>query len=116
MPRIIFLGEEREVHPYRLLGVETLVPPGEPAGAAWVEAIVRGPYRLVLVSESVWLRSKEAVTGLASRLDRQAALTIVPDVSRPRSEHLALMRARTLKAIGVDTWSAAADRGQGKEP
>jgi vacuolar-type H+-ATPase subunit F/Vma7 len=116
MPRIIFLGEEREVHPYRLLGIETLVPPAEPADASWMDMIARGPYRLVLVSESVWLRLTEALTSFYSRLDREAGLTIIPDVSRPKSEHLALMRARTLKAIGVDTWTAIADRGQGKEP
>ena len=47
MPRMIFLGEETEVHPYRLLGVETLVPPGGAAGPAWERLAAKFPTPLL---------------------------------------------------------------------
>ncbi len=113
MGNILFIGEETESYPYRLLGLETLVPPGDWEDLSWVDTAARGEHAVVLVAEGTLRRRGEAVALLLERLGKRAALTVVPDLARERSEHLRFIRRATVRALGVDTWTADEDMRTG---
>jgi hypothetical protein len=116
MPEALFIGGELESYPFRLAGIATLVPAGEPDDPAWLAAALEGSHTLLFVSESVLLRGAAAVRELQSRLPAGAALTIVPDPTSSRSDHLRFMRLQTMRALGVDTWTADSDVNAGANP
>ncbi len=113
MSKALFIGEESETYPFRLAGVETLVPDGEPQDPAWVGRVYREEHSLLFVSEAVLRHRPAAVSGLLASLPPATALTIVPEPSAGRSDHLRFLRLQTMRALGVDTWTADIDVNAG---
>lgn len=116
MYKLLYVGEGAEIHPFKLLGVETLQPPQEESEEAWIEKVAAGGYGVILVSEEA-VRSRPAVVEeLTRRIAPDAVLSVVPDPARPRSEHLRFLRHATVRALGVDTWTAQSDVSASEKP